>query len=1170
MVLLALAATLALGQTAAQTSPPPGQGTVPGAAGSGTSGVAPIVRTFNPLARRTPRAPLTAPAIYGNWRSCGIGGGGAMARAVFTSDVAVLYAHGDASGLYRSDDGGRRWRMLHGALPVEGAPAVRDLSVDPKNPDRVLVLVGDQYAAPQGLYETRDGGRTFRRLLTLAALGNGPFRWTGGLIARDPKEPRTILVGSAGDGVYRSTDDGKTWRQIGAGAGDPNGALANAYLTDLRFDRSDSRRVWATAVPTRTYDYRARGTREYRGGWFVSEDGGRTWIRWGNVAPTEFVQDEARPERLIGLFDGLDVLVSDDRGRNWRPYDEGLVIAPDAAREPAFSDSRFDALTAGPGFQLLATARGTLYRRNTNETAWQQVLPEGTTQLYEGRPWIGEDGPGRPIRFGAATSNVTIDPRDPAHLWLADLFGLYESRDGGKNWDLSMDGIETGTIFTIEGDPGTAPRDAFGTNSVAARTSSGTRRPGSGQIGTTAPASPSNQAPSGRPGSVQNTIPGGTPVVHLGMAEFGYLTSRDGGTTFGYGRPAGTSPASARLDTGRVNSFMRSISAAVWDPARIIASGDPGDGQVVANTLWLSDDRGGTWTRSPMTGLPNREAHTIESVIWDPSRENRAYAAVGGVGGGVFVSTDGGLTWLRDAEGLPEVADLFPGEIWTVGREMALDGDGALVVISRPRSEIYRREEAGFVRVTAPDGRGGVGAAIEGQPNEVAAAQVRGGAFYVATDRGIYRSTDAGRTWTRTLARAARYVAVDRSNPRRVAAGCEGAVLLSDDGGLRWRETDAALPDRDFPRVGFSAGRLLVGTTGSGAFWLPLDSGGYAVAETKPVPRRTVELPITKVGATGTTLDLLEDGSFEDQRRFGQRWSIGYVGRGRLEIESVGGASEAGARSLRLRAVSQNSTGSAAARLVSPPRRFRVTGAAKSSGATAEALVGIQTFDRDGQSLGLTVLFDARNADTWRRFSSDVELPAGTDRANLVVTYAGSGSVSLDDVNFETVSEGVTDPARPLPTDLLANGDFEDGGRIARDWTVGYLAAGGLQISGTPVRPHGGQRALLVRNTGSSRAEGAAAFALLKLPRRFRLEGWARVEGTPGTAKVAVQAFDADGRQLVFTVAIDAKRATEWQSFSTEVELPDDVTSAYLVATFEGTGSLLLDDLRLTTLIERR
>ncbi|RYG66751.1 hypothetical protein EON77_17145, partial [bacterium] len=355
---------------------------------------------------------------------------------------------------------------------------MRDLSVDPKNPDRVLVLVGDQYAAPQGLYETRDGGRTFRRLLTLAALGNGPLRWTGGLITRDPKEPRTILVGSAGDGVYRSTDDGRTWRQIGAGAGDPNGALANAYLTDLRFDRSDSRRVWATAVPTRTYDYRARGTRQYRGGWFASEDGGRTWTRLGDVAPSEFVQDEARPERLIGLFDGLDVLVSDDRGRNWRPYDEGLVITRDAEREPYLSDARFDALTSGPGFQLLVTARGTLYRRNTNEIAWQQVLPETTTQLYEGRPWVGEDGPQRPIRFGAAASNLAIDPRDPAHLWLADLFGLYESRDGGKNWDLSMDGIETGTIFTIEGDPGTALREFPKTTSGASRTTNSSQNSG--------------------------------------------------------------------------------------------------------------------------------------------------------------------------------------------------------------------------------------------------------------------------------------------------------------------------------------------------------------------------------------------------------------------------------------------------------------------------------------------------------------------------------------------------------------------------------------------------------------------------------------------------------------------------------------------------------------------
>ena len=1118
MALLAAAAILAAGQ--AQTGP------------TTTSGQAspPKDRTFvasAPNAR--PRAVSGPPALYGNWRSCQIGGGGYIQRVTYTSDPRILYAHVDVGGIYRSDDGGRRWRMLHGALPQVGAHAVRDLSPDPRDPNRVLALIGDQWVPPQGIYETRDGGRSWARRTTVEVHGNGQWRWTGGLFARDPKNPDLIVAGTAGQGIHRSTDGGRTWS---APTGTTLATLRDAFFTDIRWDRSDSRRIWAAANPNRAYSDSVKGERDYVGGWFLSEDAGKSWIQVAREAPTEFVQDGARPERLIGVFNGLYVRVSDDRGTTWRPYDQGLLTTTDPEKLGFLSDSRFDALASGPGFQLIQTTRGTLYRRNTNETAWRQVLPEGTTQLYEGRPWISEDGPGRYQHFGSATGSITIDPRDPNHLWFTDWYSAYESRDGGKNWNLSMDGMETTVIHTFESDPVTPE------------------------------------------------------IVHLGMADNGYLNSRDGGTTF---------------QSPRLTSNIKAIAVSRQDPRKLVVVGDPGNGQWVSNTIRLSADRGRTWTTSPMTGLPARETHTINTVAMDPRDDRRVYAGVSGAGGGVFLSTDGGATFLRDgglvdADGLPG-DDFFNRDIWIVGREIALNGSGDVVVLSRPQGLVYRREGGRYLKCEG----------IEGTPNEVAATVATtststldarrpatgaatgadaakatapaltvlpGGAFFVATDRGIYRSENAGRTWTRTLARPVRSVAVDPTNPRRVAAGSDGAVLLSEDGGLSWREVDRGLPDRNFPKVGFGANRLLAGTAGSGAFWLPLDGGAYVVNAVRETPARPVDLPASRplIGATtfGQPLRLLEDEGFEDARGFASRWTVGYTGRGRLEVASVsGGAPQGGARSLRLRTLAEDSSGSAAARLVSPPRRFRVSGAARSQGKTTEALVGVQAFDADGRQTGFVVLFDARNTETFRRFSTEVELPAGTETANLVATYAGTGSVSLDDLRFETVLEGASDPSTPLPTDLLENGDFEVPTRIARDWIVGFVAEGSLLIGGTPVNPRAGTRALQIRNAGALPAEGAAVSRLKRVPRRMRVEGFVRVEGAPEDARVAVQAFDAEGQQTTFSVAIDARSATEWRAFSTEVELPPTATVAYLVATFRGRGSFFLDDLRLTTIAAR-
>ncbi len=63
-----------------------------------------------------------APPKYGPWQSCRIGGGGFLQHVVFCpSDAKRIYLTSDVGGLYRSDDRGVTWRMLHAGCPPKPA-----------------------------------------------------------------------------------------------------------------------------------------------------------------------------------------------------------------------------------------------------------------------------------------------------------------------------------------------------------------------------------------------------------------------------------------------------------------------------------------------------------------------------------------------------------------------------------------------------------------------------------------------------------------------------------------------------------------------------------------------------------------------------------------------------------------------------------------------------------------------------------------------------------------------------------------------------------------------------------------------------------------------------------------------------------------------------------------
>lgn len=682
-------------------------------------------------------------AAYGPWRSCKIGGGGYIQDVVLSpSNPHRIYTYVDVGGVYRSDDGGRRWRMMNADLPQRPAGNnVRSLIVDPRDEDHLVAAVGDVWASPEGVYVSRDGGLSWRRTLVAPFAANGAHRWAGPLLARSPSDPDLVLVATVGEGVWRSEDNGETWQQCGA---------TDLYPSHLLFSRSHPDRVWLCAPHHQKHMHGQ--LRTFQGGFFRSDDAGRTWRRASAQAPSEVLEDPKDPGLLYGILDGC-VHASQDAGESWRLFAEGLPERtspvppfPSGEGHPHPSEDHFQALAAGPDFVLCASTTGTLYRLQCGESRWRRVERQALRQPYQGEQWFGGEW-----RFGMALASIVVDPRDPDHWFLTDWFALYQSLDAGRSWELTMDGVEVTCINVFQQDP-------------------------------------SDPA-----------------VVHLGMLDNGYFYSEDGGARF-------------RSVREGITNNIKCITLCPAAPQRLYAVGSYHH-HWESSQVFISDDRGRTWRRSPMHGLPDRERHRRNTIVASPDDPDLVYlCASGPVGpeaGGVYVSEDGGESWRWIGEGLPEGEGLFShGILGASGRELAVGRDGTLICISRHR-RLLHRWPAGAARWER------VEVELAGSPSGVVADPEKPGRFFLAAG-GVYRSDDGGRTWKQVLADRASDVAVDLARPARVAAGTADGVALSEDGGETWRILDRRLPRRSHNLVSFAGDHLLAGSSGSGAFWMPL------------------------------------------------------------------------------------------------------------------------------------------------------------------------------------------------------------------------------------------------------------------------------------------------------------------------------------------------------------
>ena len=366
----------------------------------------------------TTTSPQFPPSLYANleWRCIGpFRGGRTVAATGVPNNPNLFYIGVNNGGVWKTTDAGRTWVPIFDGQPTG---SIRALAVAPSNPNVIYVGSGEGLRRPDlstgdGIYKSTDAGKTWQHL----GLRDGQ-QITSILI--DPQDPNRVFVAVLGHpygpnserGVFRSTDGGATWQKI-LYKDDDTGAA------DLAFDPKNPQIIytdlWSSRRPPWTTGNPLEG---HTGGLFKSTDGGETWHPLTKGLPTNaqglgrigFGISPSSPNRIYALVDAAPevggLYRSDDAGESWQRVNHEARI----------------------------WGRG-------SDFAWVRVSPENPDIIYicntstyrstdAGTSFTAIKGaPG-----GDDYHTVWINPEDPKIILLAADQGATISVNGGATW----------------------------------------------------------------------------------------------------------------------------------------------------------------------------------------------------------------------------------------------------------------------------------------------------------------------------------------------------------------------------------------------------------------------------------------------------------------------------------------------------------------------------------------------------------------------------------------------------------------------------------------------------------------------------------------------------------------------------------------------------------------
>ncbi len=350
-----------------------------------------------------------------HWRMIGpFRGGRTVGAAGVPGHRGVFYVGVNNGGVWKTNDYGLTWTPIFDGQPTQ---SVGTLAVAPSDPNVLYVGSGEGLQRPDlsvgdGIYRSTDGGKSWKH----GALRDGEQIPA---ILVDPRDPKTLLVAVLGHpygpseerGVFRSTNGGESFRKV-LYRNENTGAVALA--ADPKNPEVVYAALWeARQGPWENGDFRGPGS-----GLYKSADGGKSWKPLGNGLPT-FAEGLGRiglavapsdPRRLYAVVEAAPahggLFRSDDRGESWRRVNTEMRVW---GRADDFAEVKVDPKNA----DVVWLANTSTYRSTDG-----------------GKSFIAVKGaPG-----GDDYHTIWIDPDDPKTILLASDQGATLTVNGGESW----------------------------------------------------------------------------------------------------------------------------------------------------------------------------------------------------------------------------------------------------------------------------------------------------------------------------------------------------------------------------------------------------------------------------------------------------------------------------------------------------------------------------------------------------------------------------------------------------------------------------------------------------------------------------------------------------------------------------------------------------------------
>ncbi|MFZ0684137.1 MAG: glycoside hydrolase [Terriglobales bacterium] len=269
------------------------------------------------------------PSMYQDlrWRMIGpFRGGRTVAISGIPGQPNVFYMAPTNGGVWKTADFGRTWTPIFDDQPTGSIGA---LAIAPSNPNIIYVGSGEGLRRPDlsvgdGIYKSTDAGRTWQHL------GLRDAQQIASIIV-DPKDPNRLFVAAQGHpygpnserGVFRSIDGGQTFQKVLY-------KDENAGGMDLVFDPDNSQVIFASLWSSRRPPWTTGGGYDGPGsGLYKSTDGGDTWRQLtkglpseaegiGRIGPTVAPSDRNRMYAWVNAKKGSGIYRSEDAGESWQ------------------------------------------------------------------------------------------------------------------------------------------------------------------------------------------------------------------------------------------------------------------------------------------------------------------------------------------------------------------------------------------------------------------------------------------------------------------------------------------------------------------------------------------------------------------------------------------------------------------------------------------------------------------------------------------------------------------------------------------------------------------------------------------------------------------------------------------------------------------------------------